>query len=308
MTYSQPPFDTVAPQPAWDRRRIAVTATVAAVLLAASGVSLVHLAGRYEAAAPLRAQRAAEAEQRRQAREADRAVVFPVPVPVQAEISDESTVGSTGPGAGSGGLSRDALDGVQFETPPSGSGRSLDSMIAALESGSVQGMSRAEARTLAARLRAERGGARPAPTPDRRQDSFTLRWETPPDWPSLRSSDLQGEGTVRVTWTCTADARGRLSRCSGRETPAGSGLAALTRSALERAVVAPGPDGSRAGQVTVSSSFTIHAPYTPPKTTAYDPPRPEPSPKDGPFGSRSDEDAAPILPKMKLDVPAPAER
>ncbi|NJC40210.1 hypothetical protein GGQ87_000468 [Brevundimonas alba] len=85
-------------------------------------------------------------------------------------------------------------------------------------------------------------GSRPTGTqPAARAEPIrqTVRWVVRPNF-AVRARDLPpGPGSVSVSFRCTVRRDGTLTGCSARETPAGSGLAALTRPALDSARMEP---------------------------------------------------------------------
>lgn len=117
----------------------------------------------------------------------------------------------------------------------------------------------------------------PAPAPAPRQStSQPLEWARSPDWPSVGADAFpEGAGRISVQFRCRATRDGRLTNCSSREQPAGSGLAARMRPALSGARVAPTIIDGRAVESDVTFGISFTAP--PPRWVRPTPPTPAPS-------------------------------
>lgn len=236
---------------------------VGAALAVAGTVSLIHLVDQYGKAGPYRGARAAEDARERQEREAERERR-------RADAEATSRIGS--------GEALPPMLSVETANPtlPGGPIRLEDLPP--------------EKRREIERLLAEQGARTPpAPSSVRPAVSQPLRWYIPPVWPTVRGDAFpEGVSEMGVQFRCRVTRAGLLADCTSTEQPAGTGLAARMRPALDRARAEPASVDGRAfeSRITFGVSFTAPArrlvvPPTPPRDPeappAYVPTSPLPS-------------------------------
>jgi len=212
----------------WLIRSFGVTLAVAAV------VSLMHLVDQYRQAGPYRETLAAE----RAAREAQRALESQPPV---STLADEAP--SSASSVATGSLSGPAAS-------------------AGLPNGAVrlQDLSPDQRREVERFLSDEAARAPPTSRLERPSVSQPIRWYIPPSWPSVRSDAFPtGVSRMGVQFRCRVTRDGVLADCAATEEPAGTGLAARMRPALDRARVDPPTAGGRPVESQVSFGITFSA-------------------------------------------------
>jgi hypothetical protein len=226
---------------------------VGAVLAVAGTVSLIHLVDQYGKAGPYREARAAEGARERLEREAER------------ERREAAEQAASRIGSGEGLPPALSVEPANPNLPP-------------------------EQRREMERLLAEQvARTPPSPSAVRRAASQPLRWYIPPNWPSVRGDAFpEGVSEISVQFRCRVTRDGLLADCAATEQPAGTGLAARMRPALDRARAEPASVDGRAveSRISFGVSFTAPArrlvapqpPREPDAPPAYVPTSPLPSP------------------------------
>jgi len=224
---------------------------VGAVLAVAGTVSLIHLIDQYNKAGPYREARAAESERARQEREAER----------ERRLADEEARSRIGSG--------EALPPALSVEPAN---PTLPSGTARLEDLPPETRREIERRLAEERMR--------TPLSSTVRPAQPLRWSVPPSWPTVRGDAFpEGVSEMSVQFRCRVTRGGLLSDCASTEQPAGTGLAALMRPALDRARAEPARIDGQVVESRISFGVAFTAPprrvvVPPPPTRPRDPEAP----------------------------------